>query len=233
MIKMTEIKELGPSEELAYWIGAAQSDGCLSRSLTKGRAQYKLEFGVCSKSLPMLERFRDVSRIFKTKARIWKDERRPDVWRYCIGVKELIPLFRELGIILSPVFIPPFWSMGKEQFFGAYLAGVIDGDGDVRIKRKQYPQCLIRISTGIWQDILQKQIETTLKVQVRQSKRHINKFSKSFGKIIQGSWIEVEFGVTRKSHQFILDYVVPHIQLAYKKEKLSTFISKKYAPVGI
>ncbi len=221
------------SEELSYWIGVSQSDGCLTRYTKRDKIRSELGIAVCSKSLPMLERFRDISfKIFGRHSYIWETKGR-DEWRFHIGVKELLPLFKKLGIILSPLFIPPVWVVTEPKYFGAYLAGLVDGDGDIRIKRSEYPQCRIRLCSGLFQDILQKQIEFTLKSKVSQYKRHRTKFFESFGRVISGSWVEIEFGITRGSYQFIQKYVVPYMTLPHKKERVSTFITKNYAPVGI
>ena len=227
---MKQDLEIEPSEDLAYWVGVAQSDGCLTRYTKKDDVRSQLIIGVCQKSLPMLERFREISRkLLDRDSKIWRI-RKERIFH--IGIKSLLEKFRESGIILSPLFIPPIWTIGKPRYFGAYLAGLIDGDGDIRIKRPKYPQCQIRICTGIWQEILQKQL-VAIGLSTSQYKRHQEKFVKSLGRIIKGSWIELEFGVTKKSRIFIQDYVVPQITLIYKKEKLLSFIEKKYAPVGI
>ncbi len=48
---MEEFK-LEPSEELAYWVGTVQTDGCLREKYDKKRSQsrVRIEFHICSVS---------------------------------------------------------------------------------------------------------------------------------------------------------------------------------------
>lgn len=214
--------EIEPSKELAYLLGVAQADGYLKRFLWKGEERIGLDFGVAEKSLPMLEKFRDLSdRVFGRKTSIWKDKK--GVWRYHLSVKSLLQKFRDLQIIVSPVYLAPVWAVKEKSYFGAYLAGLIDGDGDVRIKRPKYPQCVIRITSGLVQDFLQKQLEALLTVKVSQTRMSGKRVIK--GKIVDSKWVSLEFYVSKRVYQFLLKYVIPQMVLSYKKDKLLQFIN--------
>ncbi len=233
-----EIK-VEPSEDLAYWVGAVQSDGCLTKYTVK-RDKYRdkreirieLSFHISSKSLPMLEKFKDVSeKIFDRHAQIWKVSGREE-YRFHITVKRLLPLFKLLDITLSsPFFTPPKWAFQEFRFFGAYLAGLIDGDGDIAVKRPKYPQCAITISSGSFQDILSKSITKILGCFVHQAKDFRISIMKDTGQIIRGTRHRLAFYVSSKTSRFILDFVTPHLQLEYKKKKLEEFIFRRYPSV--
>lgn len=220
------------SEDLAYWIGVAQSDGAITRYIAGKEKREEITFGVCEKSLPMLEKFKDLSlSLFNRRSGIWKTKGKNE-WRLHIGVKRLNNIFKELDITVSPLFIPPKWAIKNSKYFGAYLAGLVDGDGDIRIKRlKGSPQCIIRISTGVRQDTLENLIERNLKFGVCQNERfRSRRFVKSFGRFIKESkWIEIEFCITSKNYKFISDFIIPHINLIYKKQKIINYINMRWA----
>ena len=224
-----------PSEELSYWIGVAQSDGCLTSYLVKRdkfiekkEIRVELSLDVCYKSLPMLKKFRDLSKtIFGRDSQIWKTAR--EYWKFHIAVKSLLPLFKGLDIVLSSkFFIPPYWVVQEPKYFGAYLAGLIDGDGDIAVKRPKYPQCAVTISSGAFQDILAESITKILGCGVHQAKYHKISLIKSSDHTIEGTWYRLAFYVSSKTTRFILDFVLPYIQLTYKKKIICDFIVKRY-----
>lgn len=214
---MEELK-VEPSEDLAYWIGVSQADGYL-KHFRGSAGRLGIEFGVGEKSLPMIHKFKDISkRVFHRDYVIWKDKR--GFWRHYFSVKSLMQSLQELQISITPVYRPPIWAINK-KFFGAYLAGLIDGDGDIRIKRPKYPQCVIRITSGLMQDFLQKQLET-LGIIVSQTRRHHKTIIK--GRFYDTKWVALEFYVSRRIYQFLLQYVIPEMAMEYKKKKLLYFI---------
>lgn len=217
--------EVRPSVELAYWVGVAQSDGCITRYAVNEEEREEVSVGVCSKSLPMLEKFQSVSSEFlgrkcKIHRVIGKNE-----WRYHFGSKSLRDVFNSLDIKVSPIFRPPSWAEDSDEFFGAYLAGLIDGDGDVRIKNHGR-QCALRISTGIRQDELESVVRRKMLCNVRQTDRHRSKFFESFGRMVESRWVEVEFYVSRKNALFILKNVLPNMSLEYKRDRMRRHIEK-------
>tara|TARA_Y100000310_G_scaffold339489_1_gene432309 strand:+ start:1253 stop:1693 length:441 start_codon:yes stop_codon:yes gene_type:complete len=137
------------STNLAYWIGVVQTDGSFVRRKRKKNKTYdSIELGVGYPSLEMLKKFRNLSqRVFGVKGHSWQSKKKRSQ-TYGFGAKALIPLFNQLEIEFSDPPKPPKWIVDNNEFFGAYLAGVIDGDGSVVVKRQQYPQCLIRICSG-------------------------------------------------------------------------------------
>lgn len=130
-------------------------------------------------------------------------------------------------------FEPPNWVNNSQSLFGAYLAGLIDGDGDIRVKREKYSQCAIRITSGHREFIILELIKRFLKCSASITKRHRKIFYKNENRFIDENWFELEFLVSSKNFDFILSHVLPYIKLNYKREKLSTFIKNKYAAGGI
>lgn len=224
---MKEEIKLEPSEELAYWVGAVQTDGSLSEHHEKKRdkTRTRISFGIAEKSLPMVEKFRDISlRILSRRGKIYKLKR--GSWYYEITVKQLSPTFKSLGIQFGDPPVPPQWTLEKPKFFGAYLAGVIDGDGDVRIKRPRYPQCAIRITSGSKQIALLQAITRVLGCHA--SILYEKKDSYLGDRKISGASYRIEFCVSSKTFELIKDFVLPHMTLAHKREKILQFIHSRF-----
>lgn len=144
---------------MAYWLGVMQTDGSLyKRSCSDS---WKIGLGVADKSLPMLKKFSSLSKeLFGMERKIIE---RGKYWYYDVTVTKFMKIFQTLHLVFSDPPKPPEWCVSSLDLFGAYLAGVIDGDGDIRIRRPAYPQCAIRISSGSYQIDLRDAIERKLK----------------------------------------------------------------------
>lgn len=162
---MSEELKLKPLEELAYWIGVIQTDGCLYKD--KNCDSWKINIDVADKSLPMLEKFMKISeKLFGIKGKITR--KKNGFWRYHITVTKLLEIFKNSGIEFGDPPRPPEWCKASLPLFCAYLAGVIDGDGSVRTMNMQkYPECVIKISSGHPQEELAECIKTLLNCAVR------------------------------------------------------------------
>lgn len=214
------------SKNLAYWIGVAQSDGSLQKYTSKNRKSYLfISVQVGKSSLPMLNKFQKLSKkLFDCKAKIFKLKTR-EVWQYRIGVKKLLHSFKQLNIKIDNKFYPPNWTIANSKFFGAYLAGLIDGDGDIRIKRKKYPQCVIRIAGNSKQLTLSKVIRRKLRCSTSITKRTSKRYSKRFGRTIKGTWFDLEFLVSSKNQSFVKQFILPFLQLDYKRDKVENYLT--------
>jgi hypothetical protein len=158
------------SEDLAYWIGVAQTDGYFKKQNYKKKQiiRYYICLSVAESSIEMLEKFKKVSKeIFYLKGSLWKNHKR-NLTTYKFGCKNLLHLFKSLDIDFNDPPKPPSWIIEEEKYFGAYLAGIIDGDGNVEVKRPQYPQCMIRIYSSCKQEELIKSIKDHLTCSVYQ-----------------------------------------------------------------
>jgi hypothetical protein len=215
------------SEELAYWIGVVQSDGSFKKYLKKdrGRFRYEISLGVSHQSLPMLKKFQKLSKkIFNRNAKIFK-LRNKNRWDFAIGIQSLLDTFKNLDIKFSDPPVPTKWVTENLLLFGAYLAGIIDGDGSIRIKRKKYPQCMVKITSGKSQNELANSIRNFLNCAVSitpyRGDRMLN------GKIITGKWYELEFLVSSKNYKFVSSYILPNLTIVHKKEILEECIAEK------
>lgn len=216
------------SENLSYWVGVVQSDGCLKTYFDKSKSNLKhlISFNVAKKSLPMLEKFRDISdTTFNRNAKIFKMHY-SEIWNFRISVKELLETFEQLNISFGDPPRPPNWTLSNYSYFGAYLAGLIDGDGDIRIKRKKYPQCVIRISGGHNQHELKKAIEKIINCSVSITER--GRVSRINERLIVGKSFNLEFYVSKKNIVFIEKFVIPHITINHKRDKLQNYIKSRW-----
>jgi RNA recognition motif-containing protein len=207
--------EIKPSNELAYWTGVVQSDGYLDvyHCKNRNRTYYRISIDTSSKSLPMVKKFRKISnqhlgrnvKIFECKN---------DVFKCTVGVKKLLPLFKELDIKFSDPQIPPNWTLSTIQFFGAYLAGVIDGDGNINV-RKRRNKCVITIFSKNKPVHLLEAIKTMFSCG-----GHISFKNRCY---------HTQFEISRKNYQFVKNFILPHLAIMRKREKLENFINSKYS----
>lgn len=204
---------------LAYWIGLAQSDGFISNR--NGNRYLRFE----NTNIELVKGFRNCCKVFFNKpGKIWT-RRNQNSSEFRIKINDYIELFRKFDIDFSDPPKPPIWCSKNSELFGAYLAGIIDGDGDVRIKRPKYPQCGIRIHSGTKQTSLAKSIEKNLKCKVSITKRY--REVKYKDRIIKGHWYEVEFYVSLKNINFVQKFILPYIKLNYKADKIRNYILKR------
>ena len=222
---------------IAYFIGVLHSDGSLYHYLFRNRVRHRFELFVGERSLPMLRKTRRIiSSEFSRKLKIMdrgfvnSTER---MFSLQLSVTRLLPEFQMLGIDKST---RPLWLEDSRDLFCAYLAGVIDGDGDITIRKGSHPRCRIRITAG------EKLVELAKLVQ-----HHL-----SCGCCIEPFWASTA-SLGRKNaelrraykHSFLLspknksvvEYkLYPHLTLRHKKQKLLSylkFLSEKEALASV
>ena len=214
--------EIKPSEDLAYWVGTVQSDGCLK----KQRNRYYIQFSIAPKSLPMLKKVQEVSKnLFNRNAKIFYSKKYNQFY-YKTGIKELLKQFQKIDINFEKPIRAPLWCLTDIKLFGAYLGGVIDADGDVRISRPEYPQCIIRIWTNGESLKLKNQIEKMLNCSVNTNSRY--RACILDGRIIVGTGHRLEFYVSKKNFKIVKDNLLIYLQLKYKERKIRKFIDENW-----
>lgn len=219
---------LKKSKELSYWLGVAQSDGHFRRHLQKNRKspRYMIRLTVSEKSYPMFEKFRLISKdTFGTNVKKIKNKK----GQYSMDtyVTRFLDELKGLDIKFKEGFVAPQWILKESDFFGSYLAGVIDGDGNIRVKRKKYPQCAIRIYSGKEEKILINNLKKFLNCSILSMKRQRKTYFRKENRYFNSTWFVIEFVVSKKNYHQINNYVLNNLALKYKRDILKDFISKK------
>lgn len=210
-------------EELSYWIGIVQSDGSFSKYLEGKKERYRVSMGVGPKSINMLRRFVNSSqKLFWRKTKIWKMNDR-DSYIAHISVNSILHVFENFSIKFGDPPTPPAWMKTNISFFGPYLAGVIDGDGDIRIRRPKYPQLAIRITSGKHPGVLTDSIRSILNCGVSISRQE--RYSVLQGRHIHGKCHVLEFVVSHKNIELFKKFVLPHILIPHKKSRIEQFMN--------
>ena len=212
------------NNKLAYMIGIFQSDGYYTVFNDKKRNKVQCRFGVDCKigSLPMLLEFQKIfNESFNRKVSIQKNK--VGVFSFRTTINSLLLLFKELEI-LPKRYSAPTWIQNVE-LFGAYLAGLIDGDGSVCIKRPKYPQCRIRITDEFSQEYLRSFIRKMFGCSVNITP--VKKTATLNGKKIYGEAFDLDFYVSKKNIQIIKRCVYPFIQIGHKKDTIGRFLGLK------
>lgn len=216
-----------PSEELAYWVGVAQSDGCLKfyKNKNTGIVDARVSLHVAEKSVPMSLEFQRVSsNILGRHSKIWKG--RGHLYYFHIGVRKILDSLMGLDIRFGDPPTPPSWCLQRLDYFGAYIAGVIDGDGMVKIIGHRYPQCKIKITSGVEQKDLARCIMNMFGCWVGiYERRHTSMIGE---RLVSGHGYELEFYVSRKNMASFANFVLPHLELKHKRDKLENYIRTRY-----
>jgi hypothetical protein len=211
-------------KELSYMIGVIQGDGCLYEYSTKykGRNENRVILKLNAKDLEMVMKVRDIfDKKFKRKNRICKNAN--GMYDFHSRVKTLLEQLHDLSInFKNDPPIPPTFVRNDIKLFGPYLAGLIDSDGDVRIKRPKYPQCAVRINSGHPQTELKKYIEKNLncKANISEMKTWNNRWKR---------WnheFRLEFLISSRNFKIFRKFILPFIQIPRKKMKIKEYLNK-------
>lgn len=219
---MKNPQKIRVDENLAYFIGVLQSDGCLYLFFDKKKnwKSIRLSLYVAQKSLPMSRKFKNM---FREKfGRDVNIRKVPNKNLYAIqtSINSLYHIFSEWN-----EYKIPFEIKQDRKLFGAYLAGLIDGDGHIKIKKHQndraLPQGLIKIASDRPLGILRALIRSHAGCSV-----HFDYDRNSNG-------VCTCFYITKKSIPFIMRCVYPHLAMQYKMEALKEFSERKTEPARI
>jgi hypothetical protein len=201
-------------EKIAYFIGVLHSDGCLYEFYDKkrNRKQIRLNLTISKRSLPMAVKFKEI--LAEKLNRKLNIRKKPCDGSFCMqtSVNRLAPIFKEwmkeeLNNEISE----------RIELFGAYLAGLIDGDGHIKIKHikgRKMPQCLIRIA----EDHPLQNVQNLL-TKFFNCKTHFVKHKTS-------NCVETCFLVSRINKDLFYKYVYPHLTLEHKIMRLDEFRKK-------
>ena len=216
---------------ISYFVGALHSDGTfhLYKDKRRKRDVYRIRFQIGEKSLPMLRYLQQIFAVeFGRTLKINFDGTNKYGTRvYTLGtsVNALLPKLSALGI--SKGHTPQAIKINK-KLFCAYLAGLIDGDGNVCIKRPTYPQCEVRIISGKPDWELKRLIIKHLGCSVRLEKFFVNSIIEA--RQVSGKGCRHCFYLSSKNLSTFSELVYPYIQIRHKRKLLQKFFKIKAMP---
>jgi len=218
------------NENISYFIGVLHTDASIYVFHNKKRdsVQHRFRLEVGEKSLPMLKKTRRILKFeFNRNLKVYfegKNEYGTKMFCLQTSINKLLPLFKELKIDKHTV---PSYILSDTKLFGAYLAGLIDGDGDVCIKRPKYPQCRIKITSEHKSHLLIDMI-----------RKHMNSgawIEKTYGyvtlprgKVVKPNAFRHCFYLSPKNVQNFMKFVYPHIQIFHKKLIIEKFLLNEF-----
>lgn len=172
--------------------------------------------------LKMVKKVQEIfNKIFNRNVKIYRGS--DGVYEIKYLVKTLIPTFKKLDIKIKDPPVLPKW-INNINFFGPYLAGVIDADGSVCIKRPKYPQCNIKIYSGHHQLKLKKSIEKHFNCKVFDTKEiKYNKIWKTWTSVFR-----IDFTISPKNVTMIKKYLLPYIVIPRKRNKIKKYIKERF-----
>lgn len=208
-----------PDKDFAYWIGLAQSDGCLKRNKTKNTTvQFYVQFD--NRNLALVKRFQElVKSCLGREIQVWPRKR--GGYECKVGVNTLLDEFDKLDINFSDPPKPPKWIIDSPELFCAYLAGIIDGDGDIRIRRPAYPQCVVRITSSKPQNELAKAMRSSFCECSISNYAHPNTIE---GREIFSRYSRLEFCISNKNMVLIKKYLLPYLTSKHKYDRIASFL---------
>lgn len=207
---------------LVYFIGVLNSDGYIYifNDKKRNRRQIRLGLEIGTKSITMGLKFKNILFNYFGKSVNLRQRQNRTTLSLQTSINKCWNLFKN-------------WNNGKipedikndKSLFGAYLAGLIDGDGYIKIKKdvadRLIPQCVVRIASGRPLEHIKSLIEEHVKCRV-----HFEFHKKSKG-------VNTNFYISKKSIQFVEEYVYPHLVMPHKLAALERFFNMKGGPARI
>jgi hypothetical protein len=199
-------------EEVCWWLGVFHTDGYIYR---KQGSVKEIRLWVGKPSMEMLDRWKGVlDRLTDKQHKVYSVkiyDKRYNTIRYNYSVREgskkkinlLIDFFGRKG---NAVFSYP--KTLSEKCFGAYLAGVIDGDGHIQIRKRTYDKSferLIKIS-GTKDSELLRLVQSYLE-RFRMPKGYLVKYDNH-----SDLWIYV----SKKFNRWLFEFTYPYISIKRK-----------------
>lgn len=138
---------------------------------------------------------------------------------FTFSVKTLLNKFKELDINFKDPPKPPKW-VNIVNLFGPYLAGLIDADGSVCIKRPKYPQCKVKITSGHPQNNLKLHIEKHLNCKA--SIEEVRTWNKKWN--IWNHGFNLVFLISSRNLHIFKQHILPYIQIPRKRRIIEKYI---------
>ena len=217
----TQNEDFKIDENIAYFIGVLHSDGCIYvfNDKKRNRKQIRLSLRIGYKSIPMAIKFQKILlEYFRKTANLRKI---PNKDAYCIqtSINRVWHIFQHWDNSNIPSDIKT-----SKNLFGAYLAGLIDGDGTVKIKHNKdriIPQYVVKIASDRPLQEIKFLIEKYLNCSA-----YFEYDNKSKG-------VNTCFYLSKKSTDSMEHIVYPHIEIPHKKERLEKYFEMISEPARI
>jgi len=205
-------------KNIAYFIGVLHSDGCIYffNDKKRNRTQIRLILQIGTKSIPMALKFQKI--LFDSFNRTVNLRKLPgrDAYKIQTSINKLWDIFQKWNTSI------PEEITTNACLFGAYMAGLIDGDGYVQIKNnikdRRVPQCVIKISSN------------EPLVQVRNLIRTHVGCEVYFEPDKRSKCIDTCFYISKKSIDFAREHILPNLAMPYKIQAVKKFILMKTEP---
>ena len=199
------------NEDISYLIGVLHSDGCIYRFKSKKRNfdSIRINLHVAHKSLPMIIKFQEIFlKYFNRRVNIRKV---PNKNAYVIqtSINRIYYIFKEWEKGQIPIEIN-----NNPSLFGAYLAGLIDGDGYVKLKNRKdrkLPQLVVWIANNKPLFIIQNLIKKFMYCGA-----HISP-------VKDKNCYQTCFYITHKNLKFFKEFVRPYLTIIYKITELEKY----------
>ena len=217
-----ELEEFKIDTNIAYFIGVLHSDGYIYtfNDRKRKRKQIRLGLQIGRKSIPMAMKFKKI--LFDYFGKTVNIRLKPNTNLLCIqtSVNRIWNILQNWGRGKLPVEIK-----ANKILFGAYLAGLIDGDEYIQIKNntkdRVIPQCVIRIASDCpladIKDLIKEYIKCSVHFEFHKTNKGVN----------------TTFYISKKSIEFIESYIYPHLVMPYKLTTLERFFNMKSGPARI
>ena len=211
---------------IAYLVGVFQTDGYYYIIKTKdGKVFHKFCITGRYKSQPMVE---ECARIYNEEfCRNVSIYRKNGYFIFKASINTLLKVFKKLQILPKKLAVPS-WILDNDECFGAYLAGLIDGDGNVCIKRKLYPQCRVRIINGDLNGLIKLSSVIEKKLKCSTTIRKKVRITSINGKAVIGKAYDLDFYVSKKNLDYFKIYVLPFIKIKHKRKVINHFCKFRY-----
>jgi len=215
------LKDIKIDVNLAYLIGVLHSDGCIyafnDRKRNKKITRLNLTIG--EKSIPMAEKFRNILQTYcgiNVKLRKSHYKNSYQIQTSINRSRNIFESWRKEELI-EPI-------KSDIELFGGYLAGLIDGDGHIKIKHNKdriLPQCVVRISSDHPLTNLKESMKELFNCKIHHYKDK------------RSACVDTCFYISNKNTKLFYKFVYPHITLPHKINKLDKFLRLKNEPVRI
>lgn len=219
----TQNEDFKIDENIAYFIGVLHSDGCIYvfNDKKRNRKQIRLSLMVGCKSIPMAIKFQKILLEYFGKTVNLRKIPNKNAYSIQTSINRVWHIFQHWDNYNLPDNIK-----NSKKLFGAYLAGIIDGDGTVKIKHNKdrvIPQYVVKIASDCPLQEIKFLIGRYLTCSVYFEYDHNKK----------GNGVNTCFYLSKKNVDSVKHIVYPHIELLHKKERLEKYFRLVNEPARI